>query len=115
MSGKRFPDYPGYQWACEQGQMQAESEAAFSLDSWKLDTVPLISPLTVRRAVDEHIGDLEASEDVRREMVREWCSTYYRRAWAILVHALTPGSREEEDLVRLRVIDSSRWLVEPKD
>ena len=111
----RFPDYEGYQWACDQGQMQAESEAAFALDRWKVDSLPWIDPFAVRRSVDEYIGKREAPEDVRKEMAREWCRCYYRRTGAILVHAISPGSRTEEDLLRLRVIDGSRWLGEPKD
>lgn len=111
----RFPDYEGYQWACDQGQLQAETEAAFALDRWKVDSLPWIDPFAVRRAVDKYIGKREAPEDVRKEMAREWCQCYYRRTWAILVHAISPGSRAEEDLLRLRVIDGSRWLGEPKD
>ena len=111
----RFPDYEGYLWACDQGQMQAESEAAFELDRWKVHSLPWIDPFAVRRAVDEHIGKREAPEDVRREMAREWCRCYYRRTWAILVHAIAPWSQSEDDLIRLRVIDGSRRFGEPKD
>jgi hypothetical protein len=112
-----FPVYAGCTWAGVQGQLQAETEAAFdsTLESWKTTSAPNLPPWVVENKVREVVGNRPCEEGWIREMTRCWRSAYFRRAWAILVHEISPGSKAEEELVHSRVIDDSRcplWRVD---
>ena len=112
-----FPVYAGCAWAAVQGQLQAETEATFdsTLENWKTTGAPNLPPWVVENKVRQVVGKRPCEEDWIREMTRCWRSAYIRRAWAILVHEISPGSKAEEELVRGRVIDDSRcpmWRVD---